>query len=158
MTKDIQKAVGRMQVLKFHPVVCDNISPLFKWEMDVMSISKSGMLYEFEVKISRSDFKADSKKNKDYFYADGLATIWAPNFFNYVCPTDLIKPEEIHQSFGLYYYDGVELTEIKKAKRLHEKIHDKGRIADKVLRLQQERIFLGCARMTYNNKQFISPL
>lgn len=64
-TKEIQKAIAKMQVLKFHPIVCENIIPLYKWEMDVMSISKSSMMYEFEVKVSRGDFKADFKKEKE---------------------------------------------------------------------------------------------
>ena len=33
-------------------------------ECDVISISKSNYIYEYEVKISRSDFKADFKKPK----------------------------------------------------------------------------------------------
>jgi hypothetical protein len=35
---------------------------MFDWESDLFSITKSGYCWEFEIKISRSDFKADSKK------------------------------------------------------------------------------------------------
>ena len=34
------------------------------WESDYLSLTKSGYLYEGEVKISKSDFKADFKKEK----------------------------------------------------------------------------------------------
>lgn len=64
LTNNIQKAVGKMQVLKNHGIVVENINTFWNGEMDVMSVSKSEMIYEFEVKISRSDFKADLKKRK----------------------------------------------------------------------------------------------
>lgn len=38
---------------------------VFDWESDKLIITKSGYTYEFEVKISRSDFKADFKHKKD---------------------------------------------------------------------------------------------
>lgn len=38
---------------------------VFAWESDKLIITKSGYTYEFEVKISRSDFKADFKHKKD---------------------------------------------------------------------------------------------
>jgi len=40
-TKEIQKLVGRMQVLKFHSPVIENYTRLGN-EMDVMSMNKSG--------------------------------------------------------------------------------------------------------------------
>lgn len=47
VTKHIQKLVGRMQVLKFHSPVCENVKYLINdFELDVVSVSKSGMLYE----------------------------------------------------------------------------------------------------------------
>lgn len=153
MTKEIQIAVAKMQVLKYHPIVCENISPLFRWEMDVMSISKSGMMYEFEVKISRSDFKADAKKGKQSFYDEsGLVPKWTPNFFSYVCPDGLIKASEIALGCGLFYFRDNEVFEIIKPKKLHSEIHDKKEISLKALRLHQERTFLGCARLTYENR------
>lgn len=38
---------------------------VFDWESDKLIITKSGYTYEFEVKISRSDFKADFKHKKE---------------------------------------------------------------------------------------------
>lgn len=38
---------------------------VFNWESDKLIITKSGYTYEFEVKISRSDFKADFKHKKE---------------------------------------------------------------------------------------------
>ena len=39
---------------------------IFRWESDFFAISKSGLVHEIEVKISRSDFKADFKKVKKH--------------------------------------------------------------------------------------------
>lgn len=39
-------------------------SYLFAWESDFFAISKSGYAIEVEIKVSRSDFKADFKKEK----------------------------------------------------------------------------------------------
>jgi hypothetical protein len=38
-------------------------SYVFGWESDFFSISDTGYVYEFEIKLSRSDFKADFKKS-----------------------------------------------------------------------------------------------
>jgi len=35
---------------------------LFRWESDFLSVTKEGLVYEFEIKLSKSDFKADFKK------------------------------------------------------------------------------------------------
>jgi len=62
--KTIQMAVGQMQVLNFHSPVCENISMGFE-EMDLMSVSKAHLLYEFEIKISKSD----TELKKTAFYS-----------------------------------------------------------------------------------------
>ena len=59
-TLSIQKNICREEVLKGN-LPCENISPGM-FEMDVLSILKSGNIVEIEVKSSRSDFKADAKK------------------------------------------------------------------------------------------------
>lgn|SRR3990167_5702430 len=150
-TYKIQKSVGKMQTLKHHIVVVENIIPLCNNnEMDIMSISKSGMMYEFEVKISRADFKADIKKKKWYWHKQPHVQM-CPNYFSYCCPDGLIAINEIPPYCGLYYFIDNELKEIRKPKRLHKEIGDIPKIKDKVLRLTSERIFLGCARLTYEN-------
>jgi len=152
-TKEIQKAIGKMQVLKFHSPVCENVKYLISdFELDVISISKSGMLYEFEVKISRSDFTADKKKKKHSFYAH-IAPDRSPNYFSYACPKDLIKPSEIGSGVGLYYVDGEDVIEIQSPKRRHKILHDRDKILEKICRINSERQFLGGCRMTYNNKE-----
>jgi len=89
-TKDIQKAVGAMCLDRFHVMVCENVSAhgimSHTHEYDVLSISKSGMLNEYEVKVSRQDFLKDAKKMKHDFFSRGSK--FCSNYFSYVCPKD----------------------------------------------------------------------
>ena len=141
--------------MSFHTPVCENVKYLLHhWEMDVISISKSGMMYEYEVKISRSDFKADLKKSKQSFYTkENLVKAWTPNYFAYACPKDLIKLEEIPDYAGLYYCENGEVIEMKKPKRIHDLIHDRNKILEKICRVNSERQFLGACRLTYENEE-----
>ena len=146
--------IGKMQVLKFHSPVAENIKYLISdFELDVISVSKSGMLCEFEVKISRGDFKADAKKRKHVFYSQKPEL--SPNYFSYACPKDLIKVSEIGTGVGLYYVDNGEVIEVQAPKRLHAKIHDRIKILEKICRVNSERQFLGACRLTYENKELI---
>lgn len=43
------------------------------WECDMLTITRSGYAHEFEVKVSRSDFLADFKKDKHQLYASGAS-------------------------------------------------------------------------------------
>ena len=153
-TKEIQKLVGKMQVLKFHSPVCENVKYLISdFELDVISVSKSGMLYEFEVKISRGDFKADKKKTKHIFYLHEPER--GPNYFSYVCPKDLIKLDEIGAGVGLYYVDGENIIQMQAPKCLHKVLHNKIKILEKVCRVTSERQFLGGCRLSFENKEII---
>lgn len=157
VTKHIQKLVGRMQVLKFHSPVCENVKYLINdFELDVVSVSKSGMLYEFEVKISRADFKADFKKSKHLWLTKYPER--GPNYFSYVCPEGLIKVSEIGSGVGLYYVKGDEIEEVQAPKRRHKFIHDRLKILEKIARVTAERHFLGSCRLTFENKEHIAKV
>jgi len=61
-TQQIEKGfVKNVRVNKKANFVFPNIY-LGGFECDILEITKSGYSYEYEVKISVSDFKADSKK------------------------------------------------------------------------------------------------
>lgn len=74
------------------------------YEFDIFSMTSSGYIYEFEVKISKSDFKRDftHKADKHKQYANNK-NITNPNRFFYVCPEGLIKKEELPPYAGLIY-------------------------------------------------------
>lgn len=120
---------------------------LFDWESDFFVVKDNRYCYEFEIKISRSDFFSDSKKvskhsvlskgikhhKKTRWVDDGLFKGWKeeielkqelfrPNKFYYVTPADLIKANEVPEYAGLMYVNGGCLDEIKKAPFIHKDI------------------------------------
>ena len=64
---------------------------LYEWESDYLAVSRSGYVYESEIKVSRVDFKADLRKPKhEALMAPGAQ---CPNYFCYVCPEGMITEE-----------------------------------------------------------------
>lgn len=64
---------------------------VFEWESDFLLKTKAGYWYEVEVKISRSDFKADRKhKPEKYDILEGRRQGLRPNYFSYCVPEDLL--------------------------------------------------------------------
>ncbi len=87
------------------------------YEMDVFRRMKSGYVYEYEIKISRSDFKNDFKKHKskrvglypnhqfEKEYKHECMSIGRGdcNKFFFVVPENLIQPEEVPEHAGLIW-------------------------------------------------------
>lgn len=166
-TKDIQTLLAKKQVLMYHSPVIENIQPFFRYEYDVLSISKSGMICEFEVKISRSDFLKIKEVQKQIIYGlpqrkdgrtfhDCLGWTDVPNYFSYCCPEGLIDPIEIPAFSGLYYCNGDNIWEVKKPKQIHKHTFKTDRIFKKIMRYYSERNYLGGCRLTYENKKLIN--
>ena len=63
--KNIQEAL--LSFVYNHKYVLFN-SYVFAWESDLFSITKTGTIYEFEIKISKADFKKDFEKDKHKFF------------------------------------------------------------------------------------------
>jgi hypothetical protein len=112
------------------------------YECDVMVLSESGYITEYEIKISKADFRNDFKKgHKKYWYDDKYNP--QPKHFNkhnqikegnrtnkfyFVTPIGLLDKEEIPEHAGLIevgkkYYN---TKLIKRARWLHKrKVNDK---------------------------------
>lgn len=102
------------------------------WESDFFVQKQNGYCYEFEVKISRSDFFADKKKvikhsilrtgkfleqkkqwnkertgNDDKWIIEQIERVHLlrPNKFFYVVPKGLITIDELPEYAGLFYYE-----------------------------------------------------
>ena len=80
------------------------------WESDYLALTKSGYLYEGEVKVSRSDFKADFKKEQkhtllreSYEKIEGLEGKLRPHYFFYAVPEGLVSEDEVPEYAGLIY-------------------------------------------------------
>lgn len=110
------------------------------WESDYLALTKSGYLYEGEVKISRADFKNDMKKKRKHQVLEGTyqpkmidkwekgkrvgkeeEKVLKPHYFFYAVPENLITEDEVPEYAGLVY-----MTETfpyfywkKKAPKLH---------------------------------------
>lgn len=91
---------------------------IYGWECDYWAMDNRGIAREFEIKISRSDYFNDGKKDK-HKAANGA------NYFYYVCPKDLIKKEEVDQKYGLIYvWDSGIVQIVKKPRLLHNNLFD----------------------------------
>jgi len=111
------------------------------WEADLISITKSFYMYEYEIKISHQDFKADFRKRKHYSLRRDYSSVnWKeiriPNYFSYVAPLEAV-PICIPDYAGLILVDidksyahKLNFVEVQKPKRIHgQKQTEKGIIA-----------------------------
>lgn len=74
-----------------------------RWECDLLEITKAGHTYEYEVKISRSDFKADARKQTFRQSKANAIRSGRTNYFYYITPKDLIVSDEVPEYAGLIY-------------------------------------------------------
>lgn len=124
-SKEIQDVL--MLYMDSKPIQITNYSGLGH-EADVLMVTKARMVYEYEVKTSRADFKKDfSKVQKHKIYSSDRPYLvrargypMKPNHFYYVCAEGLIKPSEIPKYAGLIYITTEGFVHyIKKAPKLH---------------------------------------
>ncbi len=114
---------------KSHSPITTRFTGMGLEECDVLSISKSNYIYEYEIKISKSDFKRDFLKskhsniiNEKYTKISKNEVVYLiPNYFTYVIPKDIVPIEDIPIYAGLIYYneDG-SFTTIRKPKLIHD--------------------------------------
>lgn len=108
---DIQKSLYWHLFKKSHTLICPN-KHLDKWfECDMLSVTGSDYLHEYEIKISKADFKADFKKiekhkvlessiKKEPLTEKKLMRLKCPSYFWYVTPIDLLTEEDIPEYSG----------------------------------------------------------
>ena len=115
--------------LKGHSPISTHVTISEIQECDVISVSKSDYIYEYEIKISRADFKKDFIKekhnhiiNEKFTYTrKGEILFRVCNYFNYVVPKVLISPDEVPEYAGLIYInEDFTFETIKKPKLLHK--------------------------------------
>lgn len=141
------------------------------YEADVLGINGNGYMYEFEIKRSRGDFKAEfkSKVHKHNRLKQGTAVhiydewkngrktgnqtvhISLPNKYYFACELGLIKPEELPDYCGLVYLSKGSYTEIKPAKFIHKNKADL-RIYMRISTILSQRNIYGCSFYTHTHK------
>jgi hypothetical protein len=114
---------------KQHSPITTKFTGMGLEECDVISVSKSDYVYEWEIKISRQDFKRDFIKEKHNFiinekftYTRKGETLWrSPNYFNFVVPKNLITLDECPSYAGLIFMnDDFTFEQVKKPPLLHK--------------------------------------
>lgn len=158
-TKEIQAAICKAEINKGN-FVAENFNYFFAGELDVISLAKSGYASEFEVKVSRNDFKADAKKSKWQWYENTMlqkAKAYCPNYFSYVCEVvdgkPLIGISDIKEYHGLIHIiNGIPVV-IKKPKLIHKHKHDTVKLLSKMLRINNCKHYLGAQPMTIKNRE-----
>lgn len=122
---------------------------------------KNGYTYLYEIKVSRQDFLKDSdkecriEKEIKYFPSFTINRLKKYNGIDwksfglqefivqkphlgrerfYVCPKNIIMPDEINNGFGLYWYDGKNLKKKKDSKHFKSNIYDELRILEHAFR------------------------
>lgn len=124
---------------------------IFDWESDFFILQRNNFCVEFEIKISKSDFKADfNKEDKHIFLKTGIVTKkkyvsnqlqliqtksnHRPNKFYYVTPHGLLNIDDIPEYSGLIEIDKWDrINLIKKAPFIHkERLELSNTICDKL--------------------------
>ena len=128
-SKNIEASLVMYLYQKQHSPITTKFTGMGLEECDVISVSKSDYVYEYEIKISRQDFKRDFIKEKHNFivnekftYVRKGETLWrTTNYFNYVVPQNLVSIEEVPDYAGLIYLkEDFTFEIIKTPKLLHK--------------------------------------
>ena len=125
ISKSIENSLVMHLYLKGHSPISTHVNIQGMMEADVLSVSKSDYVYEYEVKISVADFKKDFNKNKHLLITEGRylnkELFLVPNYFYFVVKENLVNLKDIPTYAGLIYYnDKMEFITIKKAPLIHK--------------------------------------
>ena len=116
---EIQNALWRECESKRHRLIVGNVHVL-GWESDLVSVTKNDLICEYEIKCSRSDFKADQRKIRHRLMDSGVIAELERGaaYFYYVTPRDLVRASEVPWYAGLIYSHPL-MQVVKKAPKLH---------------------------------------
>lgn len=128
-----------------HHLIVPNVC-MFGWESDLVSVTAAGFVCEYEIKCSRSDFKADMKKYRHRHLIDPhreqITLQKMPAYFYYVTPRDLISKSDLPAHAGLIYSHPM-LQIVHPAPRLH---------ANKITPHQEQWLFRSMAARYWRHR------
>lgn len=115
---------------KRHRFMVPNVQ-VFGWESDFISVTRDDFVYEYEIKISRSDFLLDLQKHRHHqlahLYAGESSGLWpgtgrrGANYLYYAAPTGMLAADEIPTHAGLITIAENGLSQIaRSAPKLHK--------------------------------------
>lgn len=150
-TRQIQDIAQKWLFEKGNIYQALNFSKCYFREADVLGITKSGIVTEIEVKISRADFKQDF--NKVFKHEEMANGTCKPNKFYYISG-GLIMKKEVPDYAGILEIDRFgEIEIIRQAPMLH-----KNKCEDNVLIAIAKHLtayqLLGCQPMTFKNRGY----
>lgn len=98
---------------------------IYEWESDFFSITELDYAFEFEIKVTKGDFKDDFNKREKHILlesADPSSFIKKPNKFFYAVPKNLLATSEIPSYAGLIEVNPVDRVAniVKDAPYLHK--------------------------------------
>jgi hypothetical protein len=98
---DIQVILYNWYLLQYPNIaICPNCL-LFKWEADVLVITDTQVIYEYEIKSTRADFLGDKKKDKhSVITGKHWPELSKPHYFYYVTGNDIVTLEDIPEYAG----------------------------------------------------------
>lgn len=162
---EIKEILMRKLYEKSPSIFCTNFEGMGFSEADVLRITESNVVYEYEIKTSVQDFKRDFKKEYKHERLSGKKNFdkyieWSghpgiPNHFYYVMPKDMVSLSQIPQYAGLIYVVEDDIEIIKKAPKIHS-----FKATEKLIRtvckiLSARFVFDGCSFMRF--KQTKNP-
>jgi hypothetical protein len=130
---EIQNSLWKSLNRKNFALACPNYTPLGWWECDLFGVTAAGLGVEFEIKLTRADFMADAKKERQKpgrKYGE-LPEIQrkhsllsgrhqgGPTRFFYACPAGLLTLEDMPEWAGLMTYESGFFSTPKEAPKLH---------------------------------------
>lgn len=100
--RDIQHSLYRFCNRRGDKVFAPNFRLL--WETDFISVTRDFKVCDYEIKVTRSDFKHDAVKTvKHDAYKTRAPRPFVPNRFYYVTPEGLVQPDEVPDYAGLLW-------------------------------------------------------
>jgi len=115
---------------RHHIATIPNMNGFFRWEADLISVTRSGYIHAFEVKTNKADYKRDFRKKKH----DLLTyNVWSPNYFWYAIYGFDVDKDSLPENYGLIVLENnknfsmkLAIRIVKDAKMLHRgKMDDK---------------------------------
>lgn len=109
-----------------HEYIMPNVKYIYGWECDIISLTQSGFVNEFEIKISKADFKADFNKEVKHKRMSQRIN-FRPSKFWYVIHGFDLDTSEVPEYAGLIkimpdnYGFGAKCAVIKKAPKIYNK-------------------------------------